>query len=82
LSQIKEAEASGDYKLSEKKYKLLDLEDESINLEKKLKQAGDERDELLIEVKYQEKIFGNMKIKDRSLEMVLIDKEVFLGIIF
>lgn len=76
LVKIKEAGISEEYKLKEKNWKLTELEDESIKLEKNLKLAGEERDELLAEVKHQEKIFGSMKIKDRSLEMVLIDKEL------
>ena len=69
-------QSQNEAKLNEKKNKLFDLENESIKLEKKLKLAGEERDELLAEVKYQDKNFGGLKIRDRGLEMVLVDKEV------
>ena len=77
LIKIKEANVNEEYRLSEKKRKIQELEDKSVKQEKQLKRAGDERDELLTEVKREEKVFGNIKVKDRSLEMILLEKEVY-----
>lgn len=76
LIKIKEANVNEEYRLSEKKRKIQELEDKSVKQEKQLKRAGDERDELLTEVKREEKVFGNIKVKDRSLEMILLEKEL------
>ena len=75
LVKIKEVEQSSEYKIKEKEFKIISIHEESINLSNKLKTCSQERDQLIMEVNQEEQKTTNTTLKNKSLEMVLIEKE-------
>lgn len=75
LVKIKEAEKSSEYKLKEKQFKIIELEEQTIKLGNKLKNCAQQSSELTSELSLEENKTSSSNFKDKSLEIVLIDKE-------
>lgn len=63
-------------KINQTRLRILELEEQVVMKQKGLKKTIENRDILLLEVKHEDLIKSNDKVKDRSQEMMLQDKKV------